>query len=356
MATVVLISAAIASAIVDAAPKGGNGGNGGGNDIVSETLGWPAGAVMSSAAAISQNGLYAAGKSYWNATFDYPNNWYATRWSRASVGSPWVEEDLRPLLPASSWSWALHVNDAGTVTVGSEEPRTNPSRYQALVIYGGVSYDLGYDVAIYALDQDNRVAGVRYDPSYIVPEKALYWAQPGSPVEELPPLAAGYGASARWFVGDDLFGIAETGTGSWLAKWTGGSGSWTVTAVTPLPDGFGVRDMNPSGLLAGGGYQAAIWAAPYAGDPTYLPTLAGPYSWANAALDAGAVAGVSEASNGIDILPVLWPDSVTVKLLPTACRINSGSANGASGKRVAGYANTTCKGKTRSEAVIWTLP
>jgi hypothetical protein len=182
----------------------------------------------------------------------------------------------------------------------------------------------------------------------------------------LPRLAEGYAASPGWFVGGDLYGIASDSTGSWLVRWTGGSGNWTIATVAGLPEGFGVSDMNASGLLAGsrcgtpcrvpGDHRAASWAAPYEGDPGVLPTLAGPYSWAVVALDRGAIAGVSEASNGVDMLPVIWPDAGTVQLLPTSCRISSGGASSGAGNRIAGFATTTCKGKTRTEAVIWTLP
>jgi hypothetical protein len=365
VAAVLLLVTAVAWSTAHAAPKGGSGGKGSDTNIVSEALGWPAGAVMSRAHVISENGLYAAGDAYWNATFEYRNNWYATRWRRESVSSAWVAEDLRPLLPYSNWSWALQVNDAGTVTVRSQDPTTTPSPYQTLVIYDGVAYDLGYNVITTALAEDNRMAGVRYDPSYSVPDEPLYWEGPGSSPEKLPPLAEGYAAAASWFVGAELLGIAEDGTGRWLVKWTGGSGNWTIATVAGLPDGFGVSDMNASGLLAGsrcgtpcrvpGDYRAASWAAPYEGDPHILPTLAGPYSWAVVALDGGAIAGVSEAANGVDMLPVLWPDAGTVQLLPTPCRINSGGASSGAGNRIAGYATTTCKGKTRSEAMVWTL-
>jgi len=339
-----------------AAPKGGS-------SITIEALGTPVGAVGSRAAAINAAGTVIVGDAYWNATAEYPNNWYAARWSRSSASGPWQVEDLRPLLPSSRWSWAMQVNNAGTVTVRSEDP-SGGSHYRSLVIVAGVRYDLGLDVVPNSLSESDAMAGVKYDPSGANPDQPLYWASPYVITAELlPVLAPGHGGQAIWFLGGGIRGTADDADGVWLVQWTGGTGSWTIERLRKLPPQFTPSGLNTQGRLAGRqcgtpcspirpfdpiNYRAVVWDAPYAGLPTYLPNLAGTYSWAGSVMDSGVVVGLTVASNGVDMLPVIWPTPGTVKALPLLLRAKGGGTAGVNRNQITGNVGAA--------AVLWTLP
>ncbi len=342
-----------------AAKPGGSGAS-----IRIEALGTPNGARSSRANAINAAGTVVVGDVYWEATFTSRNNWYAARWTRPTGSGAWLAEDLRPLLPPSRWSWASLVNDAGTVVVRSEDDRDG-SQYRLLVVSSaGSTIDLGLHVVAAALGDDDTLAGFRYDPAGALPDEPLYWHSPYSIAETLPVLAAGYGAEATLFAGGEIRGTATDADGAWLVFWRGGPGQWVIERSLKLPAGFGFSPggANAQGRLAGThcanpcGWvkfnppqlRAVAWDSPYAAPPTFLPNLAGTYSWAELVMESGVVVGSTVASNGVDMLPVMWPTPSTVKALPLLPRAKSGGTGGVN--------QTQITGDVAGNAVVWTLP
>ena len=349
-----ILFCSLSTSVTVAGPKNG------GARISVETLAWPDGAVASRANAINPSGTIAVGDAYWNATFESRNNWYAARWTRTGTDAAWVAEDLRPLLPATTWSWALHVNDAGMLTVVYEVPGP-PSRYRSVLLTDTTVADLGLDVYVNALSENGAVAGLRYDPTYVAPDVAMYWPYPSAAAVTLPPLEDGYGAAAAWLVGNDIYGTAGDANGAWLVRWDSGLLTARPVRLLQMPPRFGVSAMNGNGLLAGSrcttpcpwaARRAVSWAAPYAGEPAYLPTLYGPYSWTTAVTESGTIVGVVENNNGGSMIPVIWPSNTTVQALPIPSRGKTGMTSSVSGPRVAGFVDT----RSGTFAAIWTLP
>jgi hypothetical protein len=338
-----------------------------GSSIRVEDLGKPNGSVMSAAGAINDSGNMAVGSAYWNATFDYPNRNYAARWTR-STGGAWQAEDLRTLIPDTKESGATQVNNAGTVTVQSL--RRSDSVYHSYVISNsGPVIDLGANVFPNDLNEADAMVGYRYDPAGgpLVP---LYWSSPTETPQELPSLAAGYRAEAMWFQGLDVIGTSDNPSGRWVVRWSRISGTWTVSAIVKLPIGtanltgmnsagrlaFWVCDPFPCDLLQKNA-KAAVWEAPYTQPPTYLPTLAEPKSYSGEVMEDGTVVGRVIASNGVDMLPVMWPTPTNVTALP----LLSGGKAGGTGhvnafRQIAGSIDVPLKGLSRIHAVVWTLP
>jgi len=189
-------------------------------------------------------------------------------------------------------------------------------------------------------------------------------------------LEPGSGGSARWFDGTDILGTLSDATGKWLVRWSPVAvGSWSVTRVAQLPVSHelsGVSLGSPGGRLAlahcagklsfvgtvyGCEWRAEVWDSPYAGMPKYLPTVAGVHSWTGGVMDDGTVLGVSVASNGVDMLPVVWPTPTTLVKLPLLSGGKSGSAGGINAfRQVAGAVDVPVKGRSQNHAVVWTLP
>ncbi len=341
-----------------AAPKG-DGGSGG---ITVELLGTPVGATSSRANSVNDAGTMVVGDAYWESTAQYGNGTYAARWTRGSSSGPWQAEDLRPLLPPSIWSTAVHVNDDGTVIARIMGEGDTGWRY-FVIVASGVTVDLGSAVAINDLSETNVMIGVRSQPSG---DQPLYWSTPYDLPEVLPVLAAGYGGRALWLRGDTIVGTAEDSEASWLVQWTGAPGSRSIERRLKLPPRFQLSGINSQGRIAGTqwqcvsscgihpDYRATTWELPYQGLPVNLPNPAGPYSWTGPVMETGVVLGQSVAKNKVDMLPVIWPTPQTVVVLPMVSRASSGMTAGYSGKRITGYVDISRWGPT--EAVIWTLP
>jgi hypothetical protein len=338
-----------------------------GSNIRVEDLGKPTGSVMSAAGAINDSGSVAVGSAYWNATYDYPNRNYAARWTR-STGGAWQAEDLRTLIPDTKESGATHVNNAGTVTVQSL--RKSDSVYHSYVITSSGSVtDLGANVFPNDLNEADGMVGYRYDPAGgpLVP---LYWSSPTNTPQELPVRSAGYRAEAMWFQGFDIIGTADDAAGRWVVRWSRSNDTWTVSSIVKLPTGTAVvSGMNSTGRLAfwvcdpfpcdllQKNAKAAVWDAPYTQPPTYLPTLAGPKSYSGEVMEDGTIVGRVIASNGVDMLPVVWPTPTAVTALPL---LSGGKAGGIGHvnafRQIAGSVDVPLKGLSRNHAVVWTLP
>jgi hypothetical protein len=339
----------------------------GGNSIRVEDLGKPAGSVTSGAGAMNDFGNIVVGAAYWNATLDYPNRNYAARWTRSTSGA-WQAEDLRTLIPNTTESGAMQVNNAGTVTVKSLD--TADSQYHSLVITSSNAViDLGANVFPNDLNQADAMIGYRYDPSAqsTVP---LFWPSPSIAPQVLPILAAGYSGEASWFDGPDIVGTSDDASGRWLVRWSASSGTWQVTPIVKLPVAtVAATGINSAGRLAlwvcdpfpcdllKNNARAAVWDPPYTRPPTYLPTLAGPKSYSGVVMEDGTVVGRVIASNGVDMLPVIWPAPATITALPL---LTGGKAGGAGRvnayRQITGSVDVPVKGRSTSHAVVWTLP
>ena len=341
----------------------------GGTAIRVEDLGKPAGSVRSAAGAINDAGNVVVGWAYFDATLEYRNNNYAARWTRSSGSGAWQPEDLRPLLPMHKNSYATLVNDAGTVVISAE---FLDSTYHAFVITSvGQTLELGPGETVYDLDESDQMIGSRRDPSQALPDQPLFWASPSGPAVELPVIQSGFGGQARWFQDVTILGTLADDSGGWLVQWSKVDGQWIVTRLQKLPS-FDLTGVGPDGRLAfmhctgpryfqqtviGCDWRAAAWDPPYDGVPTYLPNLAGTYSWTGGVMDDGTVHGLTVASNGIDMLPVLWPAPTTLVKLPLLAGGKSGGTGGFNAYRqIAGYVDVPVKGRSTYHAVVWTLP
>lgn len=342
----------------------------GGAAIRIEDLGKPAGAVRSAAGAINDAGNVVVGSAYFDATIEYGNNNYAARWTRASGSGAWQPEDLRPLLPMHKTSGAALVNNAGTVIISSE---FLDSTYHGFVITSaGETLELGPGEGVHGLSESDQMIGSRRDASQALPDKPLFWASPSGPATELPVIHPEFGGQARWFQGPYILGTLADDSGAWLVRWSKIGGQWIVARLQKLPPSYELTGVAPSGRLAfahctgpryfmqtaiGCDWRAAAWDPPYDGAPTYLPNFAGTYSWAGSVMDDGTIPGVTVASNGVDMLPVLWPTPTMLVKLPL---LSGGKSGGPSGfnayRQIAGYVDVPLKGRSTYHAVVWTLP
>jgi hypothetical protein len=185
--------------LIHPVPAGAGKPSGGGSGIKVEELLKPAGSRDAYAADINDSGTIAVGAAYWNATWDYTNNYYPVRWTRASTSDPWVAEDLRLKFPPNADTRAYLVNDAGTIVLLSFW-----SPYHLVMTSTGDVIDIGA-ATVNALSNNDTMVGYRSG----TPDSPLFWASPSSPPEELPPLASGYSAMASLFQGADVIGWAE---------------------------------------------------------------------------------------------------------------------------------------------------
>lgn len=360
--------ATIAVAVSPATLAGKPGAGGGDSNYRIEDLGRPAGSVTSSAAAINNAGNIAVGSAYWDATFDYPNNLYAARWTRNASTGTWQAEDLRPLLPPHTRSGGLGVNDAGTVVVRIIEG--NDQRF-FLITSAGVVIELGTGEMVADLNDADEMVGSRSSQDPAVPTTPLYWPSASATPVELPVLQTGEGGAAQWFHGAALLGILYDDTGSRLVRWTRSGAGWSVEAVREIPAKHLVKGVAADGRLAmmhctgllyfaqkpyGCDYRAAFWDAPYAGAPSYLPNLAGTYSWTNGATNDGKIVGVTVTSNGVDMVPVVWPTPGTVVRLPLLSGGKAGTVlrPNAYGQ-MPGDSTFQAKGQSGTHAVVWTM-
>jgi len=339
----------------------------GGSPIRIEDLGKPVGSVTSGAGGINDFGNVVVGGAYWNATLDYPNRNYAARWTRSTSGA-WQAEDLRTLIPNTKESGAMQVNNAGTVTVRSLD--TVDSQYHSLVITSlNAVIDLGANVFPNGLNESGAMVGYRYDPGG-QPLVPLFWSSPTAAPQVLPVIAADYGGEAAWFDGTDILGTSDDASGRWLVRWSASSGTWQVTPIVRLPIGtVAVTGMNSAGRLAlcvcdpfpcdllQKNARAAVWDPPYTQLPTYLPTLAGPKSYPGVVMEDGTVVGRVIASNGVDMLPVIWSTPTTVTALPLLVGGKAGGVGRVNAYRqITGSVDVPVKGRSTSHAVVWTLP
>lgn len=342
----------------------------GGSSIRIEDIGKPAGSVRSAAGAINDAGNVVVGWAYFDATFEYRNNNYAARWTRSSGSGAWQPQDLRPLLPMHKTSNATLVNNAGTVIISTE---FLDSTYHGFVITSAdQTLALGPGETVYDLSESDQMIGNRRDPNQVLPDQPIYWASPSGPATELPVIQSGFGGQARWFQGVHILGTLADDSGVWLVRWSTIDGQWIVTRLRKLPPSFELTGFAPSGRLAfmhctgplyygqtviGCNWRAAAWDPPYDGVPTYLPNVAGTYSWPGGVMDDGTISGLTVASNGVDMLPVLWPTPTTLVTLPLLSGGKSGGTGGFNAYRqIAGHVDVPLKGRSTYHAVVWTLP
>lgn len=364
-----LVSLVALCITVDAKPSGGGSGGGGGSTIRVEDLGWPTGSLRSAATAINEAGDRVVGWAYWDVTIDYPNRNFAARWTRNAATGAWQAEDLRPLLPRHKTSEGRLVNDAGTVVVRAEF--MDSSEHWFVITSAGPTLELRPGDSVSDLNDADQMVGSARDPNTGT-GSPLFWASPSAAPVALPVIEDGYGGQAQWFQGLDILGTLADHSGSWLVRWSRTDGAWSVVRVRQIPDKHDLTGIGSSGRLAlmhcaatrysfgspiGCDWRAAVWDPPYIGAPAYLPNLAGTYSWTGPVFDDGTVAGVTVASNGVDMLPVLWPTPTTLTKLPLLSGGKSGGATGFNHHRqLAGHVDVPVKGLSKFHAVVWTLP
>lgn len=332
---------------------------GGGSGITIEELTKPVGSVEAYAGDVNDIGTIAVGAAYWDATWDYTNNYHSVRWTRATTADPWVAEDLRLKFPHNVESRAYAVNDAGTILFLSYD-----SGHYYVMTSAGALMDLGTD-AVSDLSNDDTMVGVRS------PGVPLFWASPSSEPYELPLLESGYGASASAFQGPDVIGWADDADGRWVVRWVNSAGSWSVRRVALLPPkANGPGGMNSSGRISLGLYEPssvqygwehrpAVWDPLYTLPPVKLPTVSGTAGSAGPVLEDGTVVGVVTANSKTvkNWLPVIWPTPTSLVKLP----LLSGAKYGQTGRvnayrQVAGRVSVVDGWATIDHAVIWTLP
>lgn len=355
------------SVTVGAKPGGGGGA---GSTIRIEDLGWPAGSLRSAAAAINQSGDLVVGWAYWDVTIDYPNRNFAARWTRNAATGAWQAEDLRPRLPWHTTSDGRLVNDAGTVVVRAEF--ADGTEHWFVIMSAGPTLELRPGDSISDLNDEDQMAGSGRNPDQAPLELPLYWASPSAIPVELPVIQDGFGGRAQWFQGLDILGTLADGSGNWLVRWSRSDVGWNVLRVQRIPDKYFLTGVGSGGRLAlmhcagtryfvgspiGCDWRAAVWDPPYLDLPAYLPNVAGTYSWTGRVFDDGTVMGVTVASNGVDMLPVLWPTPTTLVKLPLLSGGKGGGAPGLNSHgQLAGHVDVPVKGLSKFHAVVWTLP
>jgi hypothetical protein len=347
--------------LIHPVPAGAGKPSGGGSGIKVEELVKPAGSSDAYAADINDSGTIAVGAAYWNATWDYTNNYYPVRWTRASTSDPWVAEDLRLKFPPNADTRAYLVNDAGTIVLLSFW-----SPYHLVMTSTGDVIDIGA-ATVNALSNNDTMVGYRSG----TPDSPLFWASPSSPPEELPPLASGYSAMASLFQGADVIGWAEDVAGRWAVRWVNNAGSWSVQRIALLPPrASGPSGMNSAGRLSLGVYEPssvqygwdhrpAVWDPPYTQPPVILPTLSGTAGSTGEVLEDGTVVGVVTASSKTvkNWLPVIWPTPTSLVRLPLLSGAKYGGTNHVNAYRQIAGAVVFVEGwATVDHAVIWTLP
>lgn len=342
-------------------------GGGDSSPIRIEDLGKPSGSLSAMAMAINDSGTVVVGSAYWDATLTYGNGNFATRWTRNSTTGAWLAEDLRPLMPRSSWSWGEQVNNAGTATFRGTD-YADGQTYSFVVTMSNSMTNLGASAVPNHLSEAEAMAGIGFSTGGPTPYLPLFWTSTTANPEVLPVLESGFPGGAYFIDGANIIGTADDGSGEWLVRWSGGSGNWTIARIAMLPPGAAPTGLNSSGRLSlwicdplpcntGRNAKAAVWDPPYAGRPTYLPTLNGPTSRAFSVAEDGTVVGDVIASNGYDTLPVIWPTPTAVVALPLLRGGKAGSVRqiNAYGQLV-GHVAVAVKGQRESHAVMWTLP
>jgi len=303
-------------------------------------------------------------------TIDYPNRNFAARWTRNAATGAWQAEDLRPLLPRHKSSEGRLVNDAGTVVVRTEF--TDSSERWFVITSAGPTLELRPGDSVADLSDADQMVGSGRNPNTAAAGSPLYWASPSAAPVALPVIQDGYGGQAQWFQGLDILGTLADDSGNWLVRWSRIDGTWSVVRVQQIPDKHYLTGVGGSGRLAlmhcaatkyafgspiGCDWRAAVWDPPYLGAPTYLPNVAGTYSWTGPVLDDGTVFGVTVASNNVDMLPVLWPTPATLIKLPLLAGGKSGGAPGSNSHgQLAGHVDIPVKGLSKFHAVVWTQP
>ena len=342
-------------------------GSGGGSPIRIEDLGKPSGSLSGKAMAINDNGTVIVGSAYWDATLTYSNGNFATRWTRSSTTGAWLAEDLRPLLPRSTWSWGEQVNNAGTATFRNMD-YADGQTYSFVVTMSNSITNLGSMAVPMHLSEAEAMAGIGFSAGGPAQNLPLFWPSTIANPQVLPVLESGFPGQAYFIDGANIIGTADDAAGKWLVRWSGGSGNWTIARIALLPPTAEPTGLNSSGRLSlwicdplpcnnGRNARAAVWDPPYAGRPTYLPTLTGPTSRAFAVAEDGTVVGDVVASNGYDMLPVIWPTPTTVVALPLLASGKAGSARQINSyKQLVGHVEVAVKGRRESHAVLWTLP
>ena len=338
-------------------PSGGGGGSG----IKVEELVKPVGSVDAYAGDINDSGTVAVGSAYWDATWDYRNDYYAVRWTRASTSDPWVAEDLRLMFPPNVDSRAYLVNDAGTIVFLSY----NTGHHYVMTSAGAVT-DLATD-AVSALSNNGTMVGYRW----VTQGVPLFWASLSSAPKELPLLDSSFSAGATLFQGADVIGWAEDAAGRWAVRWVNNAGSWSVQRIALLPpQASGPSGMNSAGRLSLGVYdpssvqygwehRPAVWDPPYTQPPINLPTVSGTAGTTGRVLEDGTVVGVVTANSKTvrHWLPVTWPTPTSLVKLPLLSGAKYGGTNGVNAYRQISGAVSFVEGwATVDHAVIWKLP
>jgi uncharacterized membrane protein len=154
---------------------------------------------------------------------------------------------------------------------------------------------------------------------------AALW-QPGSCREDLPPLVAGGGASARAINGDATIvggsAALALNTSFVPVRWKRSGGAWQIAQLDSRPGS--VHGANNAGDLVGqvqvpcgsaSCSRGIIWYS--AGGSRELGTLGGPSTAPRAINSAGEVVGLSTLANG-DGFPFIWSETLGMRQLPVS--------------------------------------
>lgn len=352
----ILAAALVAMPCIGMAAKGGGSP---GSGIRVEQLPMPANVAQAMAFDINEHGTAIVGSMDWKD--QYIGRMSAARWRRASAGSPWQAEDLRPLLPTVRSSSASLVNNAGTVVVHSEFD--NGTIHRFVITSAGDTVETAPNDEPRDLSEMDAMVGRRWGGG-VSPDRPIYWTSPYDVAVELPVLEDGYGGMATSFLGSDVLGVLSDASGLWLVRWRLSNGQWDVTRIVGLPPGYTFQSMNSGGRISLNVCDpypcispsaAAVWDPPYLSPPIYLVKRGGTSSGAGKVLEDGTVLGTLISSS--NSMPVLWttPDALTE--FPTLSHADSSTITAANEfKQVVGRVRLYSARQFQTVAALWTLP
>jgi probable HAF family extracellular repeat protein len=296
--------------------------------------------------AVNQVGSLIAGYSWDRTGRMIPATW------RLQNGA-WTLTTL-PYAASASSAVARAVNDQGDVA-GNDFPANTPHAVLWPSSGGFIVLGCGELGDVYGMSAGGRIlVGSGRDVSAGT-GRASVW-QPGSCREDLPPLVAGGGTTARAINGDGTIvgGGAGSGTSLVPVRWTRSGGSWQVEQLDSRP-GL-VFGANAAGDLVGSVqipctsasqcHRGIIWYA--AGGSRELGTLGGESTSPRAINSAGEVVGLSTLANGTGTA-FFWSATLGMRQLPGG----DAWAFGVSGVRTDGTRIVVGAGGQPFSALVW---
>jgi len=310
------------------------------------------GGNLGGANAVNQAGSIIAGYSWDRTGRMIPATW------RLQNGA-WTLTTL-PYAASASSAVARAVNDQGDVA-GNDFPANTPHAVLWPSTGGFNVLGCGALGDVYGMSAGGQIlVGIGRDVSPGT-GRASVW-QPGSCREDLPPLFAGGGTSARAINGDATIvgGAAGPAPNSPAVpvRWRRSGGAWQIEQLDTRPGS--VHGANAAGDLIGDVqlrctpepqcfYRGIIWYA--AGGSRELGTLGGESTSPRAINAAGEVVGLSALANGTSTA-FFWSETLGMRQLP----VTGGAwAYGVSAVRADGTRLVVGTGGNRSGALVWVV-